>query len=113
MFDSHLLLLYKRRQRIIISLRAQEVTMPTQEEINDGQKKINGQLCRVDWRLIEALKLISGVLKQVAAAKAADGTKLVDLDPAALNRLIDEAGRISAVVADIIPPGCEPHNQTS
>jgi len=87
--------------------------MPTQEEINDGQKKINGQLCRVDWKLIEALKLISGFLEQVAAAKAADGTKLVDLDAVALNRLINDAGGISAVVADIIPPGCEPRDQTS
>ena len=87
--------------------------MPTQEEINDGQKKINGQLCRVNWRLIQALKQVSRALEQVAAAKAADGTQVVSLDPAALNGLINDAEKISAVVADIIPPGCDPRNQTT
>ena len=78
-----------------------------------GQQKINGELCRVDWKLIEALKAVSNALAQVAAARNADGTQLVVLDLAALDKLIADADGIGEVVADIIPPGCDPHDRRS
>jgi len=79
--------------------------MPTQEEINDGQQKINGELCRVDWRLSEALREV------LVALKASPGCAGVDLAP--LSTAIDIAKAISAKVADIKPPGCFPHDQTT
>ena len=68
--------------------------MPTQEETNEGQQKINGELCRVNWRVIEALRQIQGALPPNAA----------------LSRAIDEAEAIGARVAEIKPPGCIPEN---
>lgn len=79
--------------------------MPTQEEINDGQQKINGELCRVDWRLTEALKQVLAVLA------ASPGNAGVDLT--SLSTAIDKAEEIGAKVADIKPPGCGPLGRTT
>lgn len=78
--------------------------MPTQEEINDGQQQINGELCRVDWRLTEALREVLAVLT------ASPGCAGVNLSP--LSTAIDNAKAISAKVAEIKPPGCRPTDQT-
>ena len=71
-----------------------------QEEINDGQKRINGALCRVDWKLIKALKELR---LAIAAAPGLGRIDFKDVDTA----LVD-AYKASAIVADIKPPGCEP-----
>jgi len=75
-------------------------------EINSwtNQAKINGRLCQVDWRLIEALKAVSTALK----ASGANAASLATLD-----RLVAEADTISASVAIPDPPGCDPVNRTS
>lgn len=70
----------------------------------EGQKKINGQLCRVDWRLVIALK---EVMRAIAACPACAGVDFTDL-----NNAIEAAEAISAKVADIKPPGCDPRDQT-
>lgn len=69
-----------------------------------NQKKINGRLCQVDWRLISALK-------EVVAALRASGPNRVHVDN--LERLINEADKISASVAIPDPPGCDPVDRTS
>jgi hypothetical protein len=61
-----------------------------------NQKKINGRLCQVDWRLINALR-------EVAAALGASGANV-----AKIVSLIDEADMISKTVAIPDPPGCDP-----
>jgi hypothetical protein len=68
-------------------------------EIWTNQKMINGRLCQVDWRLIE-------VLKEVVAALRASGSNAVNFHN--LERLLDEAEKISASVAIPDPPGCNP-----
>ncbi len=69
-----------------------------------NQKKINGRLCQVDWRLISALE-------EVVAALKAPGANAVNI--ADLERLIREAKEISASVAIPDPPGCDPKDPTS
>lgn len=69
-----------------------------------NQKKINGRLCQVDWRLISALR-------EVVAALKAPGANAVNI--ANLDRLIHEADGISASVAIPDPPGCDPIDRTS
>jgi hypothetical protein len=61
----------------------------------NGQKKINGNLCRVDWRLIQALIEVSNLLKSSGA------------DTSNLDALIAAADEIGATVALETPPGCE------
>jgi hypothetical protein len=67
-----------------------------------NQKKINGRLCQVDWRLIQALR-------EVVAALRASGPNAVHTDNA--ERLILEADRIGFTVAIPDPPGCDPFNR--
>lgn len=68
----------------------------------EGQARINGELCRVDWRIVEALRAVQ------AALAACPGCAGVDLT--ALTNAINAAEEISAKVADIKPPGCNPQN---
>jgi len=77
--------------------------MMNETELNN-QKKINGRLCQVDWRLIEALREVVAALQ----ASAPNGVNVGNLE-----RLIDEADKISASVAIPDPPGCDPHDRTS
>ena len=72
----------------------------SESEIWMNQKKINGRLCQVDWRLIEALK-------QVVAALKSPGANVGNIE-----RLIREADIISASVAIPDPPGCDPRDRT-
>jgi hypothetical protein len=79
--------------------------MPTQEEINDGQKKINGKLCQVDWRLLAAIREVRDVLNRHAGIAEAE---LLMLDQA-----IQAADVLGAQVAKVDPPGCEPIDPSS
>ena len=79
--------------------------MATQEEINAGQQKVNGNLCRVDWRLIQALEKVSDILGGIPSVDAAT--------VASLNKLIQDADQISEKVAGDDPPGCQPQNRQS
>jgi hypothetical protein len=72
----------------------------TQEQINDGQQRINGALCVVDWKIIEALKALTDALS------ATPGVHRVELER--VNSALADAYRSSAEVAEIRPPGCEP-----
>ena len=74
----------------------------SESEFLTNQKKINGRLCQVDWRLVSALK-------EVIAALRASGPNGVHIDNA--ERLIDEADKISATVAIPDPPGCSPRDR--
>ncbi len=78
--------------------------MPTQEEINDGQKRINGELCRVDWRVINVLQEMRTVLAQLGGPS---------LDLSAIDAAILEADLISEKVAMVDPPGCRPSDRKS
>lgn len=71
----------------------------SESEFLMNQKKINGRLCQVDWRLISALR-------EIVAALKAPGARCVDF--ASLDRWIKEADEISATVAIPDPPGCLP-----
>ena len=86
--------------------------MDNQTDSWEGQKKINGGLCRVDWLLVEALRETSNALAQLAASQSAYGAQMAAPDLTALNAWIEKADRISATVADIIPPGCLPRDRT-
>ena len=71
----------------------------SETEVWMNQKKINGRLCQIDWRLIEALK-------EVVAALRASGSVAMHVNN--IERLINEADKISATVAIPDPPGCDP-----
>lgn len=72
----------------------------TQQEINEGQKKINGALCQVDWDVIYSIKALLKALK--------DAGVLNDAQLSKAKKEIDEAHDKSKKVASIDPPGCEP-----
>jgi hypothetical protein len=76
----------------------------THDEIHEGQKKVNGQLCRVDWRLIQALRVAHEIF---ASLRPHVRPELLD----ELKTVIDAADYISDRVADIRPPGCDPDNR--
>ncbi len=71
----------------------------SESEFLMNQRKINGRLCQVDWRLISALK-------ELVAALRASGPSEVHIANA--ERLINEADKISLTVAIPNPPGCDP-----
>ncbi len=75
-------------------------TPPKQEEINDGQRKINGQLCRVDRKLVEILRFLREELAKLP--------ELAKVDFSEFDKRLKEIYYISGAVAEIIPPGCEP-----
>jgi hypothetical protein len=74
--------------------------MDTQEAINEGQKKINGQLCYVDRTIVETIKLL-----RLAIANSPVFGK-IDFDK--VDRSLMHAYESSAAVASVKPPGCEP-----
>jgi hypothetical protein len=80
-----------------------EITM-SETEIWMNQKKINGRLCQIDWRLIQGLK-------EVVAALRAAGPNAVHVNN--LERLINEAEIISESVAKPDPPGCSPLDRSA
>lgn len=78
----------------------QEKKKVTQDEINKGQKQINGQLCLVDWDVIYSMKALLNALK--------DKGVLTDAELSKAKEKIDKAHDRSEKVASIDPPGCEP-----
>jgi len=76
----------------------------SETEIWMNQKQINGRLCQIDWRLIQGLK-------EVVAALRATGPNSVHVNN--LERLINEADKISESVAKPDPPGCNPFDRES
>ena len=83
------------------AIAAQQAFTDAQKGINNGQKQINGQLCRVDWMLVEILRLL-----RVEVAKLP--TSAVKLEFDKIDKMLTKAYYTSAGVAEIIPPGCEP-----
>ena len=67
----------------------------------EGQQRINGELCRVDWKLIKCLRLIKDTLAVMHPPVPRDLL-------AEIQKAIDEADAVSDKVADIKPPGCIP-----
>ena len=86
--------------RIQQAIAAQETINAAQAASNDGQKKINGELCRVDWMIIETLKHLRQILDQSPAMARADFENF--------DKWLKWAYYASGAVADIKPPGCEP-----
>jgi hypothetical protein len=78
----------------------QEAINAEQQNINDGQRKINGQLCRVDWMIVETLRLLRVEMAKLPAANL--------LDYERIDAMLTRAYHTSAAVAEIRPPGCEP-----
>ena len=74
----------------------------SETEVWTNQKQINGRLCQVDWRLIEALR-------KVVEGLQASGSKTVDFKE--LFSLLEEAEKISGSVAIPDPPGCSPRER--
>jgi hypothetical protein len=83
------------------AIAAQQTINEAQKGVNDGQKQINGQLCRVDWMLVEILRLL-----RVEVAKLP--TSSIKLEFEKIDKMLTKAYYTSAAVAEIIPPGCEP-----
>lgn len=93
------------RQPILAAPGAKEIKMPTQEEINDGQKEINGKLCQVDWRIIVALRAIRTALNRCAGCP--------ESELAMLDQAIAKIDSMSVTVAKVDPPGCLPEDRTT
>jgi len=74
----------------------------SESEFLINQSKINGRLCQVDWRLIQALQ-------ELVAALRTTGPNAVHVDNA--DSLIKEANKISEAVAIPDPPGCSPRDR--
>lgn len=81
--------------------------MYTQDEINQGQRRINYELVEVDKTIIETLEMIAEFMKKVKEIPAL-ANHLKDADFSKLEAAIATARKISSTVADIKPPGCEP-----
>ena len=80
--------------------------MPTQDEINYGQRRINFELCEVDSKLIEAVRKLIEILQDTRQLPppAASGARQTVFAP--VEELLTEATTESKGVADIDPPGC-------
>jgi hypothetical protein len=73
-------------------------SQPTQPEINEGQKNINGGLCYVDWHVIYTIdKLMKALI---------DHKVLTDEQLSEAFALRNRAYYTSTRVAEIDPPGC-------
>ncbi len=73
--------------------------MATQQEINDGQREINGALCYVDWNVIETLEALIDALKSKKVLSPEDLEKIY--------KPFKKAYYMSPKVAGIEPPGCD------
>lgn len=78
----------------------------TLEQVNDGQARINYELCEVDMSVMKALEDAVGILKAVVATQPL-ATQLKDVDFNRIEETLRAAYRTSREVADIIPPGCQ------
>jgi hypothetical protein len=77
----------------------------TQEQINAGQKKINGALVEVDRRVIYAFKDMLAIVRTITALPPI-APHFKDFDFTSLEAALKEAGYLSHQIADINPPGC-------
>jgi hypothetical protein len=82
-----------------INIEQQEINTRDQQEINDGQRRINGQLCRVDWMLLETLRLLRIEIEKLPGIGKADLQRI--------DEVLTRAYHTSAAVSEL-PPGCEP-----
>jgi hypothetical protein len=78
--------------------------MEITEQMYEGQRQINGALCRVDWKLIQVLRMIHNIFAELRPHIAQDV-----LDK--LEKAIKDADKFSGEVAGIKPPGCEPEGR--
>lgn len=78
----------------------QQTINAEQQRADEGQRQINGQLCRVDWMLIETLRLLRVELAHVPG--------IPRLDFERIDAMLKRAYYTMAAVAEIKPPGCEP-----
>ncbi|MGH9970001.1 MAG: hypothetical protein ACREBG_19705 [Pyrinomonadaceae bacterium] len=72
------------------------VPVPTLEAFFRGQRDINGRLCDVDWRLLNAISELRNALQNSS----------LDVDLAAVDRAMAVAQSCSDAVAGVDPPGC-------
>lgn len=79
-----------------------DAAMATQTLTNEGQQKINGQLCYVDRVIIETIKL----LKLAIANSPQFSSNKINFDE--VDRKLRHAYDSSVRVASVKPPGCEP-----
>lgn len=70
------------------------------QKVLEGQRKINGQLCRVDQMLVEIIKHLRLEIAKFPVFAKVDFKKI--------DEMLVEAYRTSGAVAHIKPPGCEP-----
>jgi hypothetical protein len=79
--------------------------MPTQYEINEGQKRINYELNEVDKKLIEAFRALVEIVKdQRTHPSPSQGARQTDFS--LIEAALTVASTKSDEVADIDPPGC-------
>ena len=79
----------------------------TQEQINTGQKKINGAIVEVDRKVIYALKDMLAIVRTITALPPI-APHFQGFDFTSLETALKEAGILNHQVADINPPGCTP-----
>ena len=75
--------------------------MEITEQMYEGQRQINGELCRADWKLIQALRVIHQIFAELRPHVAPEVLEK-------LERAINDADAVSKGVASIKPPGCVP-----
>ena len=79
-----------------------DAAMAAQALSNEGQKKINGQLCYVDQVIIDTIKL----LKLAIANSPQFSSNRINFDE--VDKKLQHAYDSSIRVASVKPPGCEP-----
>lgn len=84
-----------------IIIKAQDKIGSKQKKINEGQTKINGALCFVDWHVIYSIKALVKALE--------DADVLTDAQLSEVKKALDQAYYTSEKVASIDPPGCDPN----
>jgi hypothetical protein len=83
------------------------------ERVLQGQRQINGKLCQVDWRLLEAIRELRNAVGAISAqlAKSADES-LSEVETSPLDLAIDRVWEFNQAVAGVDPPGCLPRDPT-
>jgi hypothetical protein len=79
----------------------------TQEQINAGQRKINGALVEVDRRVIYAFKEILAIVRTITALPPI-APYFKGFDFTYLEASLQEVSYENYKVAEITPPGCSP-----
>ena len=79
----------------------------TQEQINAGQRKINGALVEVDRRVIYAFKEILAIVRTITALPPI-APHFQGFDFTYLEASLQEVSYENYKVAEITPPGCSP-----